>query len=144
MKPIWEWKVLRTQCNNSVCFFYICQPVCPFIFIICSFFFGFCLFSVIMFFVCWLVSSSLFVTLHAHARAGVMWSGLVSIYILCLWPPKSLIGTFFVRLALPLHAPEMLSSLSKSSISLFNTHLALFVRRMTQLWSQNHISKYRH
>ena len=35
------------------------------------------------------------------------------------------------RLALQLHAPETLSSLSKSRISLFNTHLALFVRRMT-------------
>ena len=45
------------------------------------------------------------------------------------------------RLALPLRAPEMLSSLSKSRISIFNAHLTLFVRRMT---SHNSISKYRH
>ena len=31
------------------------------------------------------------------------------------------------RLALPLHAPEMLSSLNKSRISIFNAHLTLFV-----------------
>ena len=48
------------------------------------------------------------------------------------------------RLALQLYAPEMLSSLSKSRISLFNAHVALFVQRMTKLWSQNHIGKYRH
>ena len=34
-------------------------------------------------------------------------------------------------LALPLRAPETLSSLSKSRISIFNAHLTLFVRRMT-------------
>ena len=45
------------------------------------------------------------------------------------------------RLALPLHAPEMLSSLSKSRISIFNARLTLFVRRMT---SHNSIGKYRH
>ena len=45
------------------------------------------------------------------------------------------------RLALPLHAPEMLSSLSKSRISIFNAHLTLFVRRMT---SHNYIGKYHH
>ena len=28
--------------------------------------------------------------------------------------------------------------------ALFTEHLALFVRRMTQLWVQNHIGKYRH
>ena len=32
------------------------------------------------------------------------------------------------RLALPLHAPEMLSSLRKSRISIFNVHLTLFHR----------------
>ena len=48
------------------------------------------------------------------------------------------------RLALPLRAPEPLFSLSKSKISLLNVHLALFVRRMTQLWSQNHTGKYYH
>ena len=45
------------------------------------------------------------------------------------------------RLALPLCAPEMVSSLSKSRISIFNEHLTLFVRRMT---SHNSIGKYRH
>ena len=45
------------------------------------------------------------------------------------------------RLALPLSAPETLSSLSKSRISVFNAHLTLFVRRMT---SHNSIGKYRH
>ena len=35
------------------------------------------------------------------------------------------------KLALPLPAPEMLSSLSKSRISIFNAHLTLFVHRMT-------------
>ena len=45
------------------------------------------------------------------------------------------------RLALPLHAPEMLSSLSKSRISIFNAHLTLFVRRMML---HNSIGKYRH
>ena len=45
------------------------------------------------------------------------------------------------RLALPLRAPETLSSLSKSRIFIFNAHLTLFVRRMT---SQNSIGEYRH
>ena len=45
------------------------------------------------------------------------------------------------RLALPLCAPETLSSLSKSRISIFNAHLTLFVRRMM---SHNSIGKYRH
>ena len=45
------------------------------------------------------------------------------------------------KLALPLHAPETLSSLSKSKISIFNAHLTLFVRRMT---SHNSIGKYCH
>ena len=35
------------------------------------------------------------------------------------------------RLALPLRAPETLSSLSKSRISIFNAHLTLFVHWMT-------------
>ena len=34
----------------------------------------------------------------------------------------------FIRLALPLRAPETLSLSSKSRIFLFNAHLALFVR----------------
>ena len=45
------------------------------------------------------------------------------------------------RLALPLRAPETLSSLSKSRISILNAHLTLFVHRMT---SQNSIGKYHH
>ena len=45
------------------------------------------------------------------------------------------------RLALPLGAPETLSSLSTSRISIFNAHLTLFVCRMR---SQNSIGKYRH
>ena len=45
------------------------------------------------------------------------------------------------RLALPLGAPETLSSSSKSRISILNAHLTLFVRRMT---SHNSISKHRY
>ena len=45
------------------------------------------------------------------------------------------------KLALPLRAPETLSLLSKSRISIFNAHLTLFVGRMT---SHNSIGKYRH
>ena len=48
------------------------------------------------------------------------------------------------RLALPLCTPEMLSSLSKSIITIINVHLAVYVRRMTQLWSHNPIGKYSH
>ena len=45
------------------------------------------------------------------------------------------------RLALLLCTQETLSSLSKSRISVFHAHLALFVRRMTL---HNSIGKYRH
>ena len=45
------------------------------------------------------------------------------------------------RLALLLRAPETLSSLSKSRISIFNAHLTLLVRKMT---SHNCIGKYCH
>ena len=45
------------------------------------------------------------------------------------------------RLALLLRAPETLSSLNKSRISIFNVHLTLLVRKMT---SHNSIGKYRH
>ena len=45
------------------------------------------------------------------------------------------------RLALLLRAPETLSSLSKSRISIFNAHLTLLVRKMT---SHSSIGKYRH
>ena len=72
----------------------------------------------------------------------------VSIYIyICLWTKKKFESYFrnrltfsnirsrtshrIYRLALPLRTPEMLSSLSKSRISIFNAHLTLFVRRMT-------------
>ena len=48
------------------------------------------------------------------------------------------------RLALSLLSPETLSLLSKLSIFLFNVHLALFVRRMTQVRSLNSIGMYRH
>ena len=49
-------------------------------------------------------------------------------------PFQTLVVEIFYGLALPLCAPETLSSFSKSRISLFNEHLALFIRRMTQLW----------
>ena len=45
------------------------------------------------------------------------------------------------RLALLLRAPETLSSLSKSRISIFNAHLTLLVRKMM---SHNSIGKYHH
>ena len=48
------------------------------------------------------------------------------------------------RLALTQHAPEKLSSLSKSRISVLNAQLALFVRRITQLRSYNSFGKFRH
>ena len=48
---------------------------------------------------------------------------------------------YIYRLALLLCAPETLSSLSKSRISIFNAHLTLFVRGMT---SHSSIGKYCH
>ena len=45
------------------------------------------------------------------------------------------------RLALLLRAPETLSSLSKSRVSIFNAHLTLLVRKIT---SHNSIGKYLH
>ena len=79
------------------------------------------------------------------------------IYILCLWSKKIFESYFrdrltfsnidsrtsrrIYRLALLLRAPETLSSLSKSRISIFNAHLTLLVRRMT---SHNSIGNYRH
>ena len=83
----------------------------------------------------------------------------VYIYIcVCLWTKKYLNRMYFrdrltfsnirsrtsrriYRLALPLCTPETLSLLSKSRISIFNTHLTLFVCRMT---SNNSIGKYHH
>ena len=78
-------------------------------------------------------------------------------FLLCLWTKKIFESYFrdrltfsnilsrtscrIDRLALPLCAPETLSSLSKSRISIFNAHITLFVRRMM---SHNFIGKYRH
>ena len=50
-----------------------------------------------------------------------------------------LLVKFIDYVAVPVLSPETLSSLSKWRISLFNAHLALFVRRMTQLQSNNSI-----
>ena len=72
----------------------------------------------------------------------------VHIYIyICLWSKKKFESYFrdrltfsnvdsrtsrrIYRLALLLRAPETLSSLSKSRISIFNAHLTLLVRKMT-------------
>ena len=76
---------------------------------------------------------------------------------ICLWSKKKFESYFrdrltfsnvdsrtsrwIYRLALLLRAPETLSSLSKSRISIFNAHLTLLVRKMT---SHNSIGKYRH
>ena len=82
----------------------------------------------------------------------------IYIYIyICLWSKKKFESYFrdrltfsnvdsrtsrrIYRLALLLRAPETLSSLSKSRISIFNAHLTLLVRKMT---SHNSIGKYRH
>ena len=95
---------------------------------------------------------------RTRSASGVKWSVVVSIYIyICLWTKKIFESYFrdrftfsnirsrtsrrIYRLALPLRAPETLSSLSKSRISIFNAHLTLFVHRMM---SQNSIGKYRH
>ena len=102
------------------------------------------------------VSSIFIITPHTQRERGyVIWSG-VHIYI-CLWSKKIFESYFrnrltfsnirsrtsprIYRLALPLRAPKMLSSLSKSRFSIFNAHFTLFVRRMM---SHNSIGKYRH
>ena len=59
-------------------------------------------------------------------------------------PFQTLAVDFSSNLTLPLRTPETLSSLSKSRISLFNAHPALFVKKMTQLRWHNPIGKYRH
>ena len=98
----------------------------------------------------------LFITPHVQRERGKVVGCGVHIYI-CLWTKKVFESYFrgrltfsnirsrtsrrIYRLALPLRAPETLSSLSKSRISIFNAHLTLFVRRMM---SHNSISKYRH
>ena len=81
------------------------------------------------------------------ARVGVKLLGLVSIYIIMyMFVDKKNFDLYFsdrltfsnicsrtsrriYRLALPLQFSEMLSSLSKSRISIFNAHLTLFVHR---------------
>ena len=80
-----------------------------------------------------------------------------TLWYICLWSKKNFESYFrdrltfsnvdsrtsrwIYRLALLLRAPETLSSLSKSRISIFNAHLTLLVRKMT---SHNSIGKYRH
>ena len=98
------------------------------------------------------------VTLHAQLERGKVSDRGVHIYIyICLWTKKIFESYFrdrltfsnidsrtshrIYRLALLLRAPETLSSLSKSRISIFNAHLPLFVHRMT---SHNSIGKYCH
>ena len=98
----------------------------------------------------------LLVTPHAQRERGKVIDRGVHIYI-CLWSKKNFESYFrdrltfsnvdsrtscqIYRLALLLRAPETLSSLSKSRISIFNAHLTLLVRKMT---SHNSIGKYRH
>ena len=97
-----------------------------------------------------------FFTPHAQRERGKVIDRGVHIYI-CLWSKKIFESYFrdrltfsnidsrtsrrIYRLALLLRAPETLSSLSKSRISIFNAHLTLLVRKMT---SHNSIGKYRH
>ena len=103
-----------------------------------------------------LVSS--IVTPHAQRERGKVIDRGVHIYIyICLWSEKKFESYFrdrltfsnvdsrtsrrIYRLALLLRAPETLSSLSKSRMSIFNAHLTLLVHKMT---SHNSIGKYRH
>ena len=95
-----------------------------------------------------------FFTLHAQRERGKVIGRGVHIY---LWSKKNFESYFrdqltfsnidsrtsrrIYRLALLLRAPETLSSLSKSRISIFNAHLTLLVRKMM---SHNSIGKYRH
>ena len=95
-------------------------------------------------------------TPHAQRERGKVIGHGVNIYIY-LWSKKKIESYFrdrltfsnvdnrtsrrIYRLALLLRAPEMLSSLSKSRISIFNAHLTLLVRKMM---SHNSIGKYRH
>ena len=98
------------------------------------------------------------ITPHAQRERGKVIGRGVHIYIyICLWSKKKFESYFrdrltfsnvdsrtsrqIYRLALLLRAPETLSSLSKSRISIFNAHLTLLVRKMT---SHNSIGKYRH
>ena len=109
------------------------------------------------------------ITPHAQRERGKVIDRGVHIYTIlhreyyrtlryiCLWSKKKFESYFrdrltfsnvdsrnshrIYRLALLLRAPETLSSLSKSRISIFNAHLTLLVRKMT---SHNSIGKYRH
>ena len=101
--------------------------------------------SIIILYNCSLLNMAI-VTPHAQHERGKVIAVGVHIHIICIY-----VGTesYFsdrltfsniddrtsrrIRLALPLLSPEMLFSLSKLRIFLFNVHLALFVLRMTQL-----------
>ena len=105
---------------------------------------------------CFSLYNRALVTPHAQRERGKVIDRGVHIYI-CLWSKKNFESYFrdrltfsnvdsrtsrrIYRLALLLRAPETLSSLSKSRISIFNAHLTLLVRKMT---SHNSIGKYRH
>ena len=91
------------------------------------------------------------------ARAGLSDRPWCPYNYICLWTKKIFESYFrdrltfsnidnrtsrrIYRLALLMRAPETLSSLSKSRISIFNAQHTLLVRRMT---SHNSIGKYRH
>ena len=95
-----------------------------------------------------LITIIIIITPHAQRERGKEIGCGVHIYIyMCLWTKKKFESYFrdrltfsnirsttsrpIYRLALPLRAPETLSWLSKSRISIFNAHFTLFVRRMT-------------
>ena len=85
--------------------------------------------------------------MHVQAGGYVIGAGVHLYYIcVCMYmyicdPPKSLNGTLAVdsRLALPLHAPETLSSLSKSRIPyLMHTLLYFFTKDDTITVAESH------
>ena len=95
-----------------------------------------------------------FITPHVQCERGKVISCGVHIYIyICLWTKKrfesylrdrltfsnirSRTSRRIYRLALPLRAPETLSSLSKSRISIFNVHLYLSIGRCHTIPSVN-------
>ena len=86
------------------------------------------------------------ITPHAQLERGKVIDRGVHIYVcgrnrLTFSNIDSRTSRRIYRLALLLRAPETLSSLSKSRISIFNAHLTLLVHRMT---SHNSVGKYRH